>query len=105
MSGDTPGNKQTAGNTWVGTGKRGPGRPKGSRNKTTTALKEAILQAGEDAHEDGLVGYLTEQAQENPTAFLTILGKVLPLVHAGDDTAPIVHTIERRIVKADNRDG
>jgi hypothetical protein len=56
----------------------GPGRPKGCKNKITLALKEAILLAAEGAHKGGTVGYLQAQANENPTAFLSLLGKVLP---------------------------
>ena len=56
------------------------GRPKGSPNKITTALKDAILQAAEAAGgKDGVVGYLTVQATENPQSFLPLLGKVLPM--------------------------
>lgn len=54
------------------------GRKKGTPNKVTALLKDDILQAASDAHPQGRVGYLTEQARENPTAFLTLLGKVLP---------------------------
>ena len=55
------------------------GRPKGSLNKTTVALKEAILAAAESAggHE-GMVGYLRRLAIENSSAFASLLGKVLP---------------------------
>lgn len=55
------------------------GRPKGSKNKFTTLLKDDILAAADGAHPEGRVGYLKEQAVENPTAFLTLLGKVLPM--------------------------
>ena len=56
------------------------GRKKGVTNKTTALLKDAVLQAAELAGDkDGMVGYLTTQAKDNPTAFLTLLGKVLPL--------------------------
>ena len=55
------------------------GRPKGSQNKTTVALKEAILAAGEAAGgKEGLVGYLQRLAIENSSAFASLLGKVLP---------------------------
>jgi hypothetical protein len=81
-------------------GNAGKGRPKGSPNKITADLKRAILEAAEAAGgEGGTVGYLTRQADENPTAFLTLIGKVLPTTLAGDDTAPIRHVIERRIVR------
>jgi hypothetical protein len=68
----------------IGQGKAGPGRPKGMPNKTTALLKDAILQAADNAHPDGLVGYLTQQAQDNPSPFLTLLGKVLPTQLEGD---------------------
>lgn len=63
------------------------GRKKGTPNKITALLKDEILQAASDAHPEGRVGYLTQQAQENPTAFMTLLGKVLPtqVEGAGDD--------------------
>jgi len=61
----------------------GKGRPKGSRNKTTALLKDAILKAAEQAGnkigDDGLVSYLEEQATENPGPFMSLLGKVLPM--------------------------
>ena len=84
----------------------GPGRPKGIGNKTTTALKDAILQAAESAGADGngkegMIGYLKKQANENPTSFNGLLGKVLPLQIAndGDETFKVT-MIERVVVKA-----
>jgi hypothetical protein len=71
-------NKQTED---IGTGKPGPGRPKGSVNKTTAAIKEMVVQALDNA---GGVDYLVTQSRDNPTAFLTLVGKVLPLQVAGD---------------------
>lgn len=57
----------------------GKGRPKGAVNKTTALLKDAILQAAEEAGgKDGLVGYLKVQAMANPGPFMALLGKVLP---------------------------
>lgn len=68
----------------------GKGRPKGSQNKTTALLKDAILQAAQNAGgADGLVGYLEHQASENPAAFMTLLGKVLPMQIAGDADNPL----------------
>ena len=52
------------------------GRVKGSTNKVTKALKDMILGALDEA---GGQTYLVKQAGENPTAFLTLIGKVLPV--------------------------
>lgn len=54
------------------------GRKKGVPNKVTGQLREMILLAAETAHPEGTLGYLREQATENPVAFMTLLGKVLP---------------------------
>ena len=62
----------------------GRGRKKGEVNKTTRALKEAILLAAEEHGEDdkgknGLTGYLRKVAREDVKAFSGLLGRVLPL--------------------------
>ena len=57
-----------------GTEKTG-GRKKGVPNKITADLKCMILSALDDV---GGKKYMVEQAKENPTAFLTLVGKVLP---------------------------
>ena len=59
-------------------GNAGKGRPKGAVNKINALLKDEILQAAESAHPEGRVGYLRQQAKDNPTAFLTLLGKIIP---------------------------
>ena len=68
----------------------GMGRPKGSLNKTTALLKDAILKAAEDAGDGDMVAYLTQQAKENPGPFMALLGKVLPMQIAGDVENPLV---------------
>lgn len=74
----------------------GKGRVKGVPNKTTAAVKDMILQALSEAHEGGGVEYLKEQAAKNPTAFLTLVGKVIPLQLAGGlDLGPIAITLIR----------
>lgn len=76
------------------------GRPKGSLNKTTAMLKEAILEAAARAGgKEGLIGYLEVQAVENPGPFLTLLGKVLPLTLQGDPNNPI--KVEHEVKPAD----
>jgi hypothetical protein len=62
----------------------GRGRPKGSPNKVGAAIKEMVVTALNEAHEDGGVAYLKEQASKNPVAFLGLVGKVLPLQVAGE---------------------
>lgn len=75
------------------------GRPKGTPNKFTKLLREAILLAAENAGgKGGTVGYLTKQARENPQTFLPLLGKVLPLQIAGDPDNPVKHAVEIHIV-------
>ncbi len=64
----------------------GKGRPKGAKNKLSGALKDMILGALNDA---GGVEYLIRQADENPVAFLTLIGKVLPMQIAGDQGEPL----------------
>ena len=76
------------------------GRKKGTPNKTTALLKDAILKAATDAGDGDLSAYLLQQANGNPTAFLTLLGKVLPMQVGGDPVNPVetIHRIERVIV-------
>ncbi len=86
------------------------GRKKGTPNKTTALLKDAILKAAEAAGDDiadkkekqkGLIHYLRVQAKDNPGPFMALLGKVLPLQIGNDsDEAFQVTVIERVIVKA-----
>lgn len=89
----------------------GMGRKKGSVNKTTALLKEAILGAatevGEDGTgKDGLMGYCAFLARSEPKAFSTLLGRVLPMQIAGDPDNPIrtVSTVERVIVRPETSD-
>jgi len=49
--------------------------------KSTRDLKAMILGALDDA---GGQQYLAEQARANPAAFMTLVGKVLPLQVGGD---------------------
>jgi hypothetical protein len=81
-------------------GERRVGRPAGAPNKTTRVLKEAGILAAEivgfpkfkrDKHggivpgsvqatgKDGLIGYLTFVALNEPRAYLGFLGRLLPL--------------------------
>ncbi len=79
--------------------KKTGGRAKGTPNKTTKALKEMILSAL-DEQEGGGIEYLKRQAEANPSAFMTLLGKVLPTTLAGDPNNPVgvVAKIERVLI-------
>lgn len=73
----------------VGLDRSKTGRKKGTPNKTTATLKEAILKAAEEVGEDnegqgGLTGYLRKVAKEDVKAFSSLLGKVLPMQVTGD---------------------
>ncbi len=76
-------------------GRKTGGRQKGTPNKITALLKDDILAAASAAHPEGRVGYLTEQAQKNPSAFMTLLGKVIPtqVEGSGDNGAHIIQVI------------
>ena len=60
------------------------GRPKGSKNKTTLAMKEMILQSLDNV---GGVKYLETLAIENSSAYAGLLGKVLPSTLAMPETS------------------
>lgn len=71
------------------------GRQKGTPNKNTSLLKDAILRAAELAGgKEGLIGYLKKQAlKENSGPFIALLGKVLPLQITGANGGPIKHDL------------
>jgi hypothetical protein len=71
------------------------GRRKGTPNKTTALLKDAVLQAaGTAGGQGGLAGYLALQATLNPGPFMALLGKVLPLQLQGDEDHPLKMVVE-----------
>ena len=76
--------------------KTGGGSRKGRPNKATADLKSMILGALNAA---GGIKYLQRQANDNPGAFLTLVGKVLPMTIAGDRENPIQH--EHRNIRAE----
>ena len=65
----------------------GPGRPKGTKNKLQTDVKNMILTALNKA---GGADYLEKQAHENPVAFMTLVGKVLPKQVTGMDGKDLI---------------
>ena len=95
-----------------GTPKTG-GRKKGTPNKISSALKEAILEAAENAGkrlkpdaESGTVAYLEQIAIQEPASFCSLLGKVLPMTIADtgkDEETRIV--VKSTIVWPEDKDG
>lgn len=75
------------------TGGPGPGRPKGSKNKTPALIREMVSEALNKA---GGVDYLVDRAKDPKTAgaFLSLVGKVLPVQVTGAGGGP-VETVTR----------
>jgi len=71
-------------------GRKTGGRQKGSPNKLTATLKDMVLQA---LDESGGVEYLKQTAIDNPSAFLTLVGKVMPLQVTGENGGPVTMTV------------
>lgn len=72
-------------------GERRGGRRPGTPNKTTAALKDAILHAFDEA---GGVSYLERIAREEPRVFCSLLGRLIPHTLAGDADAPAVVEVQ-----------
>lgn len=69
-------------------GKRaGSGRKPGVQNKLTKDVKEAIAQAFDKV---GGTKYLIRQANENPKAFMALLGKLIPTQLTGEGDEPLI---------------
>ncbi len=77
-------------------GERRGGRQKGTTNKATKAIKDMIIGALDQA---GGIDYLVRQAEEQPVAFMGLVGKVLPMQIAGEGGGPVLVAIERHIIK------
>lgn len=70
------------------------GKPKGTQNKITRELKEALILAAEKVGQDGkgkdgAVGYLAWLAKKKPEVFGMLLGKLLPLQLTGQGGGPL----------------
>jgi hypothetical protein len=90
----------------AGKGKRGPakgqrfgGRQKGTLNKVTATVKEAVEQA---FNEVGGARYLVEMAYAEPRAFMTLVAKVMPnKIEA--EVSVTVRELEDRLAKGRER--
>lgn len=77
-------------------GRKTGGRAKGVPNKATKELKEMILAALEGA---GGIEYLQRQADASPAAFISLLGKIVPMQVNANASGDIKVTVRREIVK------
>lgn len=68
------------------------GRKKGTPNKFTRDIKEALLNAFNSV---GGETYLTARARRDPRSFLGLLGKLLPTQVTGKDGGPIDLLVQR----------
>lgn len=84
-------------------GEKTGGRKKGVTNKDTAQLRDMILKALDKAGNDE---YLYTQSQENPVAFMGLIGKILPKqvdVDANLTGKIAITEIRRVIINADNK--
>jgi hypothetical protein len=71
----------------------GKGRKKGVPNRTTAALKDAILNAFTEV---GGESYLVTVARNDPRTFCALLAKVLPMQLSSEDGAGLVINVVQR---------
>lgn len=73
----------------------GMGRPAGATNKTTKAVKEMLMAALDELNGSE---YFLEQARENPAAFMSLVGKLIPTEVknqlTGSDGGPVQHSVK-----------
>jgi hypothetical protein len=71
------------------------GRPKGSKNKLGLQVKAAVMAAFDQV---GGVEYLANVARDNPQVFCTLLGRIIPTEIHGDPDAPVISSVEIRVI-------
>ena len=76
-------------------GRKTGGRKKGTPNKVTADVRSMVLASLDKV---GGIGYLVKQSEENPTAYMTLVGKCMPTKIEGDADNPLKHIHEIRIV-------
>ena len=69
------------------------GRKKGTPNKDVADIRAMIEEALKKA---GGANYLYKQSSENPTAFMSLVGRILPkdTIISGPDGGPVKHAIK-----------
>lgn len=76
-------------------------RPKGSPNKVPSLVKDMIVQA---LQEEGGVAWLRTLARDEPVAFATLVGKVLPLQITGANGKDLVFNVYTGLPPTGNDD-
>lgn len=84
-----------------GGSRKGAGRKKGSNGTINKLIRECVLRAAENVGRDGkgadgMVGYLEARAVDQPQAFMSMLGRIIPMQveGTGDDGAITVKIIK-----------
>lgn len=67
--------------------KAGPGRPKGSQNKLTKTVKQAVLDAFEEL---GGADWLVSVGRKDPKTFSQLLAKCIPAEVTGKDGKDLI---------------
>jgi hypothetical protein len=80
--------------------RKGGGRPKGKPNKVNGDVKAMVLGALEQV---GGQQYLAEQAEANPTAFMSLVGKVLPREMKAEVSGAIELVLAEKLKQARER--
>lgn len=82
------------------------GREKGTKNKVTVQMKEAILMAAELEGSDrngkgGLVGFMRKLSRRNVVVYGRLLEKLLPYQLTGKDGTPmqVVHSTREQLLE------
>ncbi len=70
--------KQGNGSALFKPGEHRVGRAKGTPNRTTREIKDAVMEAFRGAHPKGPAAYLTELARQRPELFVPLLARILP---------------------------
>ena len=73
------------------------GKPKGAISKFNRSIKDMVERA---LHQAGGVDYLARQAEQNPVAFMGLVGRVLPLQISGGDAQSSIalHLLAAQVV-------
>ena len=80
----------------------GMGRPKGAANKVQADVKAMVLGALEQV---GGQQYLADQADTNPTTFMSLVGKVLPREMKAEVSGAIELVLAEKLKQARERVG